>query len=288
MKKGPAGVRLCDTTGCYGAWPCDRHGTMRVTSVPVPWPVSTYDRESATSVVGRTRYPEMSVLEAMDDLKCMTCGYSVCSCPKTQMAERLEQTVEREQQIRKALLRALESMKLEERVPEGWEKTDKGYIHQTLPLAVRPRRDGRWQWRVGDDDDRFTSGMRETRDKAMLTAEMVHEQQGAEKKEEEVDPAPLGWMSEECGCCWKGPNDALVNEDGGQYGYAVVLPEGARTSLASSPTYDTLEEACAAAERAAANSRARVQTTWPPQERQVAGASNLSFYTLALSGGTWR
>jgi hypothetical protein len=28
MKKGVAGVRLCDQSGCYERWPCARHGTI--------------------------------------------------------------------------------------------------------------------------------------------------------------------------------------------------------------------------------------------------------------------
>jgi hypothetical protein len=54
MKRGVAGVRLCDTSGCYDRWPCARHGTLTV----------------------------LPLRGRMIDLRiCHLCGYQCCGCP---------------------------------------------------------------------------------------------------------------------------------------------------------------------------------------------------------------
>jgi hypothetical protein len=55
MKKGVAGVRLCDVSGCYVPWPCQLHGTR--TSVPL-----LYSRTEVRS--------------------CQGCGYALCNCSR--------------------------------------------------------------------------------------------------------------------------------------------------------------------------------------------------------------
>ena len=56
MKKGVAGVRLCDVSGCYDRWPCSRHGTL---------------------TAGADFWNSCLDLSA-----CPRCGYSLCACSR--------------------------------------------------------------------------------------------------------------------------------------------------------------------------------------------------------------
>ena len=85
MKKGVAGVRLCDRSGCYRPWPCATHGTLRVESGPL---LVRLERSPviATARVGLTTWTSEELEDALCDAKCMTCGYSACSCPPIAVA----------------------------------------------------------------------------------------------------------------------------------------------------------------------------------------------------------
>jgi len=57
MKRGVAGVRLCDVSGCYDRWPCSRHGTLMA------------------------GVPEGFWNSCLDISVCPKCGYQCCGCP---------------------------------------------------------------------------------------------------------------------------------------------------------------------------------------------------------------
>lgn len=67
MKKGVAGVRLCDQSGCYERWPCARHGTLTYSSWSLHW--------SGGAHVQRL------VPTDFDEPAACSCGYVLCSCP---------------------------------------------------------------------------------------------------------------------------------------------------------------------------------------------------------------
>ena len=66
MKRGVAGVRLCDQSGCYDRWPCARHGTLAYCSCSSCPPLPR------VAIVPRDGHREPGVC---------VCGYLVCSCP---------------------------------------------------------------------------------------------------------------------------------------------------------------------------------------------------------------
>lgn len=57
VKRGVAGVRLCDAVGCRNLWPCDLHGTM---------------------AIGERQFSS--------DATCAGCGYHVCACAAPKVA----------------------------------------------------------------------------------------------------------------------------------------------------------------------------------------------------------
>jgi hypothetical protein len=68
MKKGVAGVRLCDMSGCYDRWPCVRHGTL------------AYSSWQADGWAGGVRVTADTRREFLEPSPCR-CGYILCSCP---------------------------------------------------------------------------------------------------------------------------------------------------------------------------------------------------------------
>lgn len=74
MKKGVAGVRLCDRASCYAAWPCALHGTL--VALPMLRKLGRSDafRTAATCEIIRAWAPDSDA--------CRSCGYLRCSCPE--------------------------------------------------------------------------------------------------------------------------------------------------------------------------------------------------------------
>lgn len=62
VRRGVAGVRLCDQPGCHHPWPCYRCGARRLGA----------------------RIPEAAVSKLRNDvISCIGCGYQKCSCRKS-------------------------------------------------------------------------------------------------------------------------------------------------------------------------------------------------------------
>ncbi len=70
MKRGVAGVRECDVSGCHKRWPCAMHGTLKVGSKQPP-PI-------------RPVYPGVSPGDLM---LCRGCRHHLCRCPRINPAE---------------------------------------------------------------------------------------------------------------------------------------------------------------------------------------------------------
>lgn len=68
MRRGVAGVRLCDRPACAHRWPCDVHGTA-----------SVGDYEHLGRHAGA--YELSTGGDVLDVTSCGVCGFALCSCP---------------------------------------------------------------------------------------------------------------------------------------------------------------------------------------------------------------
>jgi hypothetical protein len=160
MKKGVAGVRLCDVSGCYDRWPCQRHGTR--TAFPMDGRLLggvTATRLQAGIELVNGRFSER--------VPCLDCGYQMsCWC-----------------EARLAAMAPSEPLPIVKR--EGWvhSPTTNTYYHESMPIEYGGVICREGDWRCAKATTSFMSPHR-----AMIEAEKLYD------RDTRARPAPLaGW-----------------------------------------------------------------------------------------------
>ena len=143
MRRGLAGVRLCDRAGCAYRWPCAVHGTA-----------SVGDYEHLGRHAGS--FGLSTGGDVLDVTSCGACGFALCCCPsgRANDAAKPEPACEvcggtREQD---GICRPSDpcwdhDFKPATALRPGWTTDGEGYFNDAIALMVCPTDDGE-KWRV--------------------------------------------------------------------------------------------------------------------------------------------